>query len=174
MRVNPYIEPLLHNATDLLNRPPTSVEELERRWLDWGLIQFPHPVTADDLDVVLAYLEQWGHLVDAPGERERVLILNAMLARFTAPPSVTDHDGSEWHLHYRDPAATFGMTLAGSTSASAAQFLCDRGMQRLGRCGIPECRRAFVDVSRPGRQRYCTQACGNRAAVRRHRASARG
>jgi predicted RNA-binding Zn ribbon-like protein len=42
-------------------------------------------------------------------------------------------------------------------------------MDRLGRCAAADCGAPFADVSRTGRQRYCSPACGNRDAVRRHR-----
>ncbi len=90
-------------------------------------------------------------------------------SRFTASPSITDHDGSGWHLHYRDPDAGFAATLAGATTAAAAQYLTDRGMHRIRRCAAMQCTRAFVDFSRPGSQRYCCHRCANRDAVRRHR-----
>ena len=169
MQVNPYIEPLLRNATELVNERPASPGELERCWLRWGLIPSPTPVRRPDLQFVSRFLTQWEQLIDASTESARVELLNAMLRRYTAPPSITDHDGSGWHLHFRDPEASFGETLAGATTAAAAQFLCARGMRRLGRCELPDCDRAFVDFSRPGRQRYCDAACANRGAVRRHR-----
>lgn len=169
MRVNPYIEPLLAVVTDLLNDPPAAPADLETRWERHGM---PHQVDAgpEDLAAVRAYLRAWSEVVDADGERERVDRLNVLLRRYTVPPTITDHGGSDWHLHYRDPDAGFAETLTGATSAAAAQFLTDRGMQRLGRCALTECGRAFVDHSRPGRQRYCCHRCSNRAAVRRHRA----
>lgn len=168
MRVNPYIEPLLQNAIDLLNRPPSSAADLERRWARLGMPVGPH-ATAADLSTVRTFLRRWSKVVDAPDDAHRVWQINDLLRRYTAPLSITDHDGSGWHLHYRDPDAPFGRTLAGATSAAAAQFLCDRGMQRIGRCAVLECNVAFLDRSRPGRQRYCTPACANRDAVRRYR-----
>ena len=38
------------------------------------------------------------------------------------------------------------------------------------RWALEECRSPFGDFSRGGRQRYCSPACANRDAVRRHRA----
>ena len=171
MQVNPYIEPLLENAIELLNDPPESPLELERRWTAHGM-PAQKPATEDDLTLLARYLKHWGRAVDAGTDRERVEHLNRMLRTYTAPPSITDHDGSGWHLHFRDPEAGFGSTLAGATSAAAAQYLTARGMHRLGRCRAPGCRRAFVDLSRPGTQRYCCHACANRDAVRRHRGRA--
>nr|WP_255375661.1 CGNR zinc finger domain-containing protein [Saccharomonospora sp. CUA-673] len=43
-------------------------------------------------------------------------------------------------------------------------------MDRLGRCDADDCARVYADVSRNGRQRFCSARCGNRATVRRHRA----
>ncbi|MCM6774746.1 CGNR zinc finger domain-containing protein [Nocardia sp. CDC159] len=43
-------------------------------------------------------------------------------------------------------------------------------MHRLGRRALTDCGRASIDTTRGGRQRYCTRACANRDAVRRHRA----
>lgn len=172
MRVNPYIEPLLQNAIDLLNEPPAGPAELERRWAAYGM-PAQQPATDDDLAVLARYLAHWRRAVDAETAQERVAHLNRMLQAYTAPPSITDHDGSGWHLHFRDPEAGFGLTLAGATSAAAAQFLTARGMHRLGRCRLAECERAFIDLSRPGTRRYCSHACANRDAVRRHRSRGR-
>ncbi len=169
MRVNPYIEPLLQNVTDLLNRPATTAADLEDRWTSRGM-PAQSPATGEDLEQLRKFLRQWAAVVDAPTEHERVRLLNQMLSRHTAKPSITDHDGSGWHLHYRDPGAGFTATLAGATSAAAAQYLTDRGMHRIRRCASAECSNAFVDFSRPGTQRYCTHNCANRDAVRRHRA----
>lgn len=69
--------------------------------------------TGADLRDVQAFLHEWARVVDATTEINRVDALNEMLARFTVSPSITNHDGSGWHLHYRDPHAGFAATLAG-------------------------------------------------------------
>lgn len=168
MRVNPYIEPLLRNATELLNCPPASAGELRQRWTAKDMPLPGEPVVAD-LNRVERYLSDWADVVDSTDNEERVDRLNLMLDRYTARPSITNHDGSGWHLHFRDPAVSFAETLAGATTAAAAQYLCDRGMHRVGRCAAADCEQAFVDFSRPGKQRYCTHVCANRDAVRRYR-----
>lgn len=170
MQVNPYIVPVLEHVTDLLNRPPTGPGDLEERWRAGGM---PVHGAADDDDVVFltGFLRDWNAVVDADVP-ERVDLLNAMLARYTAPPSIAPVADGGWHLHYRDPTTSFGAMVAGAATAAAAQYLCAHGMHRLGRCAAPGCERAFVDISRPGRQRYCSPRCANRDAVRRHRARA--
>ncbi|WP_311256759.1 CGNR zinc finger domain-containing protein [Microbacterium sp. ARD32] len=45
-------------------------------------------------------------------------------------------------------------------------------MHRLGRCAASPCENVYADVTRNGRQRYCSVRCANRDAVRRHRARA--
>ncbi|OBI74487.1 hypothetical protein A5664_27435 [Mycolicibacterium fortuitum] len=173
MYVNHYIEPLLRNVTDLLNRPPTTPSDLERRWSAHDMPMHCRAMRKD-LEQVCEFLELWTAVVDAGTETKRVLVLNELLTRFATSPSITNHDGSGWHLHYRDADAGFAATLAGATSAAAAHFLTERGMQRIRRCALDECTMAFVDFSRPGSQKYCTHRCANRDAVRRHRAGSAG
>jgi predicted RNA-binding Zn ribbon-like protein len=170
VHVNHYIQPLLQNATDLLNRPVATPAELQERWTSREM-PAGRRATASDLRQVRKFLREWEKAVDAPTDDARVRVLNHLLARFTTTPSVTNHDGSGWHLHYRDPDAGFAATLAAATSAATAQYLTDRGMHRLRRCALLDCANALVDFSRPGTQKYCTHICANRDAVRRHRAA---
>jgi predicted RNA-binding Zn ribbon-like protein len=58
-------------------------------------------------------------------------------------------------------------------SVGTALHFTGRGMDRLHRCALAECNNAFGDFCRTGRQRYCSPACANRDAVRRHRAKPR-
>lgn len=131
------------------------------------------PASDGDLAVVLDYLVAFERLVDADDADSRVDVLNAMLNRYASAPMLTDHDRSGWHVHYRPPTASLGEALTASTTVAVADHLAERGVHRLGRCALADCRRAFADHSRPGKQRYCTHACANRDAVRRHRERAR-
>ena len=54
-------------------------------------------------------------------------------------------------------------------SVGTALHLTERGMHRIGRCAASPCENVIVDVTRNGRQRYCSVRCANRDAVRRHR-----
>jgi predicted RNA-binding Zn ribbon-like protein len=111
-----------------------------------------------------------GLVVDATDEHERAAVLNAMLASATAYPRLTDHAGTGWHVHYRDDDQPLGRLLLSLISVGTALHLAGRGMHRLRRCDVTECTVIFADTSRTGRQRYCSQRCANRDAVRRHRA----
>lgn len=172
MRVNPYGRQLLTNILDLLNQPPASADDIAARWVAIGMPLENQP-RARDLKVVRNYLDGWAQLVDAPGEHARVTVLNKLLTQYAGNPTVTDHDASGWHIHYRPDTASLGEVLTASTTVAAAQHLTDQGMHRLGRCALSECSNAYVDHSRPGRQRYCSHPCANRDAVRRHRNTAR-
>ncbi|MEU8270778.1 CGNR zinc finger domain-containing protein [Sphaerisporangium sp. NPDC049002] len=170
MHLNPYGEDAVNLAAALANRRPETAAELAERCRAAGLM-LEHPVTARDLDRVHAVLEAWEKVVDATDEHERAELVNRMLADSTAYPRLTDHARSGWHLHYRDDRQTLGSVLFALIAVGTALHLAGRGMHRLRRCAVTECTVIFADTSRTGRQRYCSQRCANRDAVRRHRAS---
>ncbi|WP_051343350.1 CGNR zinc finger domain-containing protein [Pseudonocardia spinosispora] len=154
---------------DLINEAPVDLDDVVRRWAAGGLGP-PVPTNDDDFRSVCAFVEEWAEVVDATTEDQRVNLLNALLADSVAYPRITRHDGSGWHVHYRDDGVSLAVILRSVTSVAAAQHLTSTGMHRLGRCAVAECRRAFVDFTQGGKQRYCSHACVNRDAVRRHRA----
>ncbi|WP_433257765.1 CGNR zinc finger domain-containing protein [Streptosporangium sp. CA-135522] len=171
MHINPYGADAVNLAADLANRRPASAEELADRCRAAGLV-LERPVTSQDLDRTQIMLEAWEKVVDATDERERAELLNRMLVEAAAYPRLTDHAGSGWHLHYRDDRQPLGSVLFALISVGTALHLAGRGMHRLRRCAVTECTTIFADTSRTGRQRYCSQRCANRDAVRRHRARA--
>lgn len=173
MRLNPYGEDAVNLAADLANNRPESAEELAGRCRTAGLT-LERPVTTDDLDRAQAALNAWEKIVDAAGEQERADLLNRMLAEAAAYPRLTSHPGAGWHLHYRDAEQPLGSVLFTLFAVGTALHLAGRGMHRLRRCEVIECDTAFADTSRTGRQRYCSQRCANRDAVRRHRARSAG
>lgn len=168
MHLNPYGEDALRLAVDLANRPPRSPAELAERCVRAGLA-VDGPATDADLAAALRLLDDWTAIVDAPGPGERASLLNDLLAAATSHPRLTDHaDG--WHLHHRDDDLSLAGVLRALVATGTALHLVGRGMDRLGRCALPDCDQVYADTSRGGRQRYCTPACANRDAVRRHRA----
>ncbi|MFI0727635.1 CGNR zinc finger domain-containing protein [Streptomyces sp. NPDC021225] len=171
MHLNPYGEDAVNLAADLANRRPASAEELADRCRAAGLA-LERPVVPEDLDRALAALDAWEEAVDADDERTRAELVNRMLAAAAAYPRLTDHGGDGWHLHYRDDQQPLGSLLFSLISVGTALHLAGRGMHRLRRCAVTECTTIFADTSRTGRQRYCSQRCANRDAVRRHRARA--
>ncbi|MEV0909044.1 CGNR zinc finger domain-containing protein [Streptomyces hokutonensis] len=169
MHLNPYGQDAVNLAADLVNRPPADAEELAARCRTAGLV-LERPTTAEDLDRARYALESWEKVVDAAEEQERAALVNRMLEEAAAYPRMTDHAGSGWHLHYRDDRKPLGDVLFSLIAVGTALHLAGRGMHRLRRCAVAECDAVFADTSRTGRQRYCSQLCANRDAVRRHRA----
>lgn len=168
MHINPYGRDPVLLAADLVNDPPGSLAALRARCLDAGLV-VERAVGEVDLAEVRDYLDAWTAVVDAPDQATRAARLNALLAASAAYPRLTDHVGTGWHIHYRDDDMTLAGVVRSLVSVGTALHLTGRGMHRLDRCAADGCTRIFVDVSRTGRQRYCSPACANRDAVRRHR-----
>jgi predicted RNA-binding Zn ribbon-like protein len=169
MHINPYGEDAVRLAVDLANNRPRTASELHQRCRDAGL-EVTHRVTRADLDEVLELLDEWVAVIDAADEQQRVERLNALLAAYASHPRITNHAGTGWHLHFRDEPSSFIRVLAVIVTTGTALHLVGRGMHRLGRCGAEDCEVIYADLSRNGTQRYCSPSCGNRDAVRRHRA----
>ncbi|MFC4223722.1 CGNR zinc finger domain-containing protein [Lysinibacter cavernae] len=174
MQLNPYGEYAVLLAASLANDPPADRAEIIARTRTFGMTMSFVPEPGDHA-LVTAAVNDWLTVVDAADPQRRAEILNTQMAAAAAYPRLTDHDDEGWHLHYRDQNQTLAHVLRAVFSVGTALHLTTRGMQRLGRCaagftaGDP-CRNVIVDVTRNGRQRYCSVRCANRAAVRRHRA----
>ncbi|WP_239169578.1 CGNR zinc finger domain-containing protein [Paractinoplanes deccanensis] len=158
-------------ALSLVLDPPPSSAALATRCAGAG-IALERPARPADLAETAAYLHRWLSVVDATGA-ERAARLNDLLRETAAYPRLTDHAGDGWHIHYREPDQSLASLLRTLISVGTALHLSGRGMHRLGRCAAAGCERPFADFSRTGRQRYCSHACGNRDAVRRHRSKVR-
>ncbi|GAA4234104.1 hypothetical protein GCM10022254_38200 [Actinomadura meridiana] len=169
MHLNPYGEDAVKLAAKLANRRPASGTELAHCCQAAGLLM-DQPVTQQDVDRTWAVLDEWEKVVDTTDERERAALVNRMLTAAAAHPRLTDHGGGGWHLHYRDDGQPLGSVLSALIPVATALHLVGPGMHRLGRCAVDGCTMIFADTSRLGRQRYCSQRCANRDAVRRHRA----
>jgi predicted RNA-binding Zn ribbon-like protein len=171
MHLNPYGSDAVMLAVDLANDPPTTVAGLDARCRANGVVVELRTRSAD-LVKVRSVLTEWLAVVDAGDERTRVARINAMLAAYSEHPRLTDHAGDGWHVHYRPDHVSTGRLVATLISTGTALHLAGRGINRLGRCDAERCDRVYADLSRTGRQRYCSPACANRDAVRRHRSRA--
>jgi hypothetical protein len=168
MHLNPYGEDPVRLAVALATDRPRTAEELAARSLAEGVVVDRTP-TDHDVAEVDRFLDRWLEVVDAGTERLRAERLNRLLAEASAFPRLTDHAGDGWHLHYRAADLPLAGVLRALISVGTALHLTGRGMDRLHRCALTDCARPFGDFSRGGRQRYCSPACANRDAVRRHR-----
>lgn len=170
MHLNPYGEYAVLLAASLANDWPDTGDGIVERAYEFGMtMQFASPSSADHRHT-RTVIEEWLTVVDADDPRRRADLLNAQMARVSAYPRLTDHDGEGWHLHYRDMTdRSLPAVLRAVISVGTALHLTTRGMHRLHRCESAPCTAVVVDVTRNGRQRYCSVRCANRAAVRRHR-----
>lgn len=95
--------------------------------------------------------------------------VNRALARLTVAPRVTQHDDRGPHLHFDPPGASVTDRLRANTVLGLAAVVCDES-DRLGVCEATGCEVVFVDTSRNGRRRFCSDTCANRFHVAAHRA----
>ncbi|WP_295014215.1 CGNR zinc finger domain-containing protein [uncultured Microbacterium sp.] len=169
MHLNPYGEYAVLLAASLADDWPDDRAGIESRTRDFGMsMDFtPRP---HDHTLTRAVIDGWLGVVDAETPTERARLLNAQMAQAAAYPRLTDHAGEGWHLHYRNDDDALPHVLRAVFAVGTALHLTTRGMSRLGRCAASPCTHVVVDVSRTGRQRYCSVRCANRDAVRRHRA----
>lgn len=168
VQLNPYGRDGVELALDLLRRPPDSVATLTAIAAAHTL-DLPRRVTRRDVELVAdRVVPAIASVVDAPSSAGRIDALNDFLEWAATRPTVTAHDGHP-HLHFRGDGASAGLVVSAVTSAGMAMWLTARGLHRIGRCAAGDCTAPWVDRSRGGRQRYCSPACANRDAVRRHR-----
>ncbi|MGW5382176.1 CGNR zinc finger domain-containing protein [Nocardia sp. NPDC003963] len=114
-------------------------------------------------------LRRWTARLDATFRAPGVDQINALLAETTSRPYISTHDGRAPHLHYAAEDAPIDERVKAYTAAGLAELYC-AAPGRIGECGRTDCPRVFVDTSRNGRRRFCSERCANRVNVARHRA----
>ncbi|MFD4945250.1 CGNR zinc finger domain-containing protein [Streptomyces sp. NPDC058239] len=98
-------------------------------------------------------------------------LVNALIAAAGTTPQLSNHDGYDWHVHYFAPDASIADHLAADCGMALAFIVVAGEQERLRRCEAPDCRHAFVDLSRNRSRRYCSsRTCGNRLHVAAYRA----
>jgi predicted RNA-binding Zn ribbon-like protein len=124
-----------------------------------------------DLTAVHRIRGRFAGVFAADDPRVAADIINELVAAAGTTPRLTDHDGYDWHVHYFAPGASVADHLAADCGMALAFFVVAGEQDRLRRCEAPDCRRAFVDLSRNRSRRYCdSRTCGNRLHVAAYRA----
>ncbi|WP_156721519.1 CGNR zinc finger domain-containing protein [Streptomyces apocyni] len=124
-----------------------------------------------DLAAVRQVRARFAEVFSAPDVRVAATLINDLVAAAGTTPRLTDHDGYDWHVHYFAPGASVADHLAADCGMALAFFVVAGEQDRLRRCEAPDCRRAFVDLSRNRSRRYCdSRTCGNRLHVAAYRA----
>ncbi|MGR8011606.1 CGNR zinc finger domain-containing protein [Streptomyces hypolithicus] len=126
---------------------------------------------ARDLEAVRDVRAHFADVFAASDPRTGAELINQLVAAAGTTPRLTDHDGFDWHVHYFAPGASVSDHLAADCGMALAFFVVSGEQERLRRCDAPDCRRAFVDLSRNRSRRYCdSRTCGNRLHVAAYRA----
>ncbi|WSI23488.1 CGNR zinc finger domain-containing protein [Streptomyces sp. NBC_01343] len=124
-----------------------------------------------DLAGVRTVRGKFAQVFGASSPRIAAGLINELVATAGTTPQLTDHDGYDWHVHYFAPGASLGDHLAADGGMALAFIVVSGEQERLRRCEAPDCRRAFVDLSRNRSRRYCdSRTCGNRLHVAAYRA----
>lgn len=128
----------------------------------------------DDVVAVHAVRARFTEVFAATDCTRAATLLNSMIAEASTTPRLTDHDDYDWHVHYFAPGASLADHLAADCGMALAFLIVAGERERLRRCDAPDCRRAFVDLSRNRSRRYCdSRTCGNRLHVAAYRARRR-
>jgi predicted RNA-binding Zn ribbon-like protein len=96
--------------------------------------------------------------------------VNSLLAETGARPQLDSHDGEPWHLHFHGSTDGLARGWAAGCATGLAIVLGTDQAGRLGVCTAPRCDRVYVDTSRNGTRRFCSQLCQNRVKAAAFRA----
>jgi predicted RNA-binding Zn ribbon-like protein len=137
------------------------------RWIaETEILATPTKVSTRQLAVARSLRETINRLarpgVDPrPGDRDE---LNRWAARVRLASQLNADDELVWVADR--PVEAMLATIA----ADAVELLGGPQAGRIRECGAPDCALLFVDMSRPGRRRWCsTDGCGNRVRTKAYR-----
>ncbi|MFI0942085.1 CGNR zinc finger domain-containing protein [Streptomyces sp. NPDC021020] len=181
MLINHDTRCALDSAVDLLNTAPASegrerLADLSdlRAFVERRDISEVGRLDGQDLTAVREVRARFAEVFAAADNAAAAGLLNTLIAAASTTPRLTDHDGYDWHVHYFAPGASLADHLAADCGMALAFLIVAGERERLRRCDAPDCRRAFVDLSRNRSRRYCdSRTCGNRLHVAAYRARRR-
>lgn len=131
------------------------------------------PRSRADLEAVRALRAPLRRLLTS--ERDAAVpLVNAILAEHRALPQLLRHGALDWHLHAVELSAPFATRVAVETALAMVDVIRTDEVSRLGICSADDCEGVVLDLSRNRSRRFCSTACGNRAAVAAYRARQRG
>jgi hypothetical protein len=171
----------LDSVVDLINTAPAiagreSLAEVAdlRAFVERNKVSEIGRLDRSDITAVQAVRTRFTEVFATTDDATASTMLNAMIAEAGTTPRLTDHDGYDWHVHYFAPGASLSDHLAADCGMALAFLIVAGERERLRRCDAPDCRHAFVDLSRNRSRRYCdSRTCGNRLHVAAYRARRR-
>ncbi|HET7194378.1 MAG TPA: CGNR zinc finger domain-containing protein [Nocardioides sp.] len=154
---------------------PDTMDTLERlnAFYDEHGYTGARPRSRADLDAVRAIREPLRRLLTADRDAA-VPLVNEILAEHRALPQLVRHDHLDWHIHAADDSGPFATRISVETALAMVDVIRSDEMSRLGICADDDCEGLVLDLSRNRSRRFCSTACGNRAAVAAYRARQRG
>jgi predicted RNA-binding Zn ribbon-like protein len=96
--------------------------------------------------------------------------VNHLLEEYRARPELSRHDGQAWHLHFHSEDAGAAAGWGAGCATGLAVVIGGGHAGRLGICIASQCDGVYVDTSRNGSRRFCSEACMNRTKVSAFRA----
>lgn len=163
---------LLVNSMDLLEDPPdrlTSVQWYREALRAAGHAEIAEGLAEHDLHGLRELRALLRLVFSAITLEEAVEIVNPMLVRGGAVPQLVVDEYGRPMLQVA-PEATGLAALEARLPAAAAGLIAESELRRLGTCAGTPCECAFVDRSRSGSRRYCSDWCNDRAAAAAYRA----
>ncbi|GAA1895107.1 CGNR zinc finger domain-containing protein [Streptomyces sodiiphilus] len=181
MLINHDTRCALESVVDLLNTAPqdSAADQLAdvgalRTFVDCHRISDVGTLGERDLRAVRKVRERFADVFAAGSDRAAAELINSMVAAAGTTPRLTDHDEHSWHVHYFAPGASVADHLAADCGMALGFIIVAGERERLRHCEAPDCKRAFVDLSRNRSRRYCdSRTCGNRLHVAAYRARRR-
>ncbi|CAG7655140.1 CGNR zinc finger domain-containing protein [Actinacidiphila bryophytorum] len=181
MLINHDTRCALDSVVDLINTAPSiaghealaEVADL-RAFVERNKVSEIGRLDRGDITAVQSVRGRFTEVFATTDDATAATMLNAMIAEAGTTPRLTDHDGYDWHVHYFAPGASLSDHLAADCGMALAFLITAGERERLRRCDAPDCRHAFVDLSRNRSRRYCdSRTCGNRLHVAAYRARRR-
>ncbi|RFU38179.1 CGNR zinc finger domain-containing protein [Actinomadura logoneensis] len=127
-------------------------------------------ITDDDVTALRAVADRLWDVFAAPDVGTAAGLLNGLLTEYAAPPRLSAHDGTAWHLHAdRGDEASWAEWFAATSALALAVVLAERKSVPGGLCASPTCGRPFAMTGRGAPRRYCSARCGSRERVAAHR-----
>lgn len=96
--------------------------------------------------------------------------VNAWLSEAGALPQLVRHDDLDWHVHAVPVEAHVPVQIRVETAMAMIDVIRSDETRRLSVCEDEACEGIVLDLSRNRSRRFCSTACGNRAAVAAYRA----
>jgi len=167
-----YTSPSTELAIDLANvddSDPAAVEEFlvaHEEWLTPRTRLTLRTAERAELATVAAMIRSVAAAQDEETVIER---LNALLAKSTPHPRVTNHDG-RLHVHYSRDRSTAVEQLTTTVAVGITLLVTAHGWERLGICCAVDCQDVYFDTSRNRTRRFCSGTCSSRSSVAAFRA----